>query len=91
MRSDCYTLLNIIGYANPGTIDSFKGEWSARKQRLVDDSDGFPYICNQLFYVSRAISEDVRAAFHSVNTLHFWNARPAESDLGNIEIIEVHR
>ncbi|KAL3429251.1 hypothetical protein BDV09DRAFT_190291 [Aspergillus tetrazonus] len=67
-----YTLLNIIGYAYPGSIDSFKGEWSAREQRLVDDSDGFPYSCNQLFYVSRAISEDARAAFYSVNTLHFY-------------------
>ncbi|KAL4763612.1 uncharacterized protein BDW70DRAFT_148403 [Aspergillus foveolatus] len=51
--------------AYPSNIRSFKGERSAREQRFIEDNIEIPYFCHQLFYVSRALSEDVRAAFYS--------------------------
>ncbi|KAL2826279.1 hypothetical protein BDW59DRAFT_161117 [Aspergillus cavernicola] len=48
-------------------------EWSTCEQRLfrIDESPREPSVPNQLFYVSRAISEDARSVFYSENELRF--------------------
>ncbi|KAL4815480.1 hypothetical protein BDW67DRAFT_185755 [Aspergillus spinulosporus] len=71
IRLRIYTLLCMVD-PYPSHIRSFEGEWSAREQQFIDDSIVSSDFSNQLFYVSRAISEDARAAFYSVNTLHFY-------------------
>ncbi|KAL2811725.1 hypothetical protein BDW59DRAFT_155484 [Aspergillus cavernicola] len=49
----------------------YYGEWSSREQKLVWENNMNTYIPNQLFYVSRAISEDARAMIYSENYLWF--------------------
>ncbi|KAL5000156.1 hypothetical protein BDV10DRAFT_183746 [Aspergillus recurvatus] len=50
------------------------GEWSCREQKIRTVDDDYPWrrwIANQLFYVSRAVSEDSRAVFYSANKFEF--------------------
>jgi hypothetical protein len=72
IRRRSYILLRLLGGTYPPGIRSFRGEWWACEQRFIDDDIGLTYFCNWLFYVSRAISEDVRAAFYFENTLHSY-------------------
>ncbi|KAJ0413160.1 hypothetical protein BJY00DRAFT_320068 [Aspergillus carlsbadensis] len=54
------------------TLSAFHpGEWLSREQRLVEQDGSEIRIPNQLFYVSRAVSEDARAMFYSENYLWF--------------------
>jgi hypothetical protein len=60
-------------------LSSFhRGEWSSRKQRLIKHDDYEIRISNQLFYVSRAISEDARAMFYSENSWWFSDEHPGD-------------
>ncbi|KAL3471457.1 hypothetical protein BJX99DRAFT_263299 [Aspergillus californicus] len=49
------------------------GQWSSREKRVFRQNESEFGFCfpNQLFYVSRAISEDARRVFYSENILHF--------------------
>ncbi|KAL4751323.1 hypothetical protein BDW72DRAFT_212804 [Aspergillus terricola var. indicus] len=69
IRRRIYTLLGLVGSTYPSSIYSFPGEWLASEQDFINDDEELSYIPNQLFYVSRAVSEDARAAFYSENTL----------------------
>ncbi|KAL2865889.1 uncharacterized protein BJX67DRAFT_382276 [Aspergillus lucknowensis] len=74
-RSIYRDLWMIVNYRSP--LSSFhRGEWSSREQRLVEQDDYKIRFPNQLFYVSRAISEDARAMFYSENSLEFNDEYP---------------
>jgi hypothetical protein len=62
-----------LGCSETGEI--FYGEWSPRKQKLVEQAGGRYYFSNQLFCVSRAKSEDARSVFYSGNHLWFRDER----------------
>ncbi|KAL2824456.1 hypothetical protein BDW59DRAFT_147373 [Aspergillus cavernicola] len=72
IRRRIYKWLGVICKPDPLTLkEAFDGEWSAREQRFIRENDEWFYIPNQLFYVSRAVSEDVRAALYSEHSLQF--------------------
>ncbi|KAL4813098.1 hypothetical protein BDW67DRAFT_168836 [Aspergillus spinulosporus] len=72
IRLRIYKLLGLIRSSDLfNTTPSLKGEWSARQQRFIRENDEWFYSSNQLFYVSRAVSEDVRAAYYSEHSLEF--------------------
>ncbi|KAL3477174.1 hypothetical protein BJX99DRAFT_226501 [Aspergillus californicus] len=57
---------------DPSPLPLFpRAEWSSREQKIVRENEAANYFTNQLFYVSRAISEDARATLYSENCLWF--------------------
>ncbi|KAL5001735.1 hypothetical protein BDV10DRAFT_159630 [Aspergillus recurvatus] len=71
IRRRIYKWLGMIHGRYPSNLHSFRGEWSAREQRFIGEDVELDCIPNQLFYVSRAVSEDARAVIYSENTLRF--------------------
>ncbi|RDW81487.1 uncharacterized protein DSM5745_05044 [Aspergillus mulundensis] len=76
VRYRIYVELGII--VQDGVVDLSRvpphGEWSCREQKIINDPS-WHYrhsFANQLFYVSRGVSEDARSFFYSENVFGFF-------------------
>ncbi|KAL5046748.1 hypothetical protein BDW71DRAFT_207233 [Aspergillus fruticulosus] len=73
-----YTIYAELGVIQDEAVDLSRrppcGEWSAREQKLIEKKVWHgrrQWLANQLFYVSRAVSEDSRTMFYAENKFEF--------------------